>query len=226
MASERLMKEYPDTGSSISPIVVDLELDQSISQAFKTVNRLTDRIDVLINNAGIELDTNGPDQGLNPRQIFDKTYTTNVTGPHILTTTFIPLLLKSENPRLLFLTSGTASFELSTNSEFILNKSPIKGWPKPKQRELFSYKSSKVALNMIMRDWYRVLKEDGVKVWTVNPGLVVTSLGGDPEILKKLGAGDPAGSGEFVVSVVEGKRDKDVGKTVQRDWLYGKILPF
>ncbi|WWC94531.1 hypothetical protein V866_001377 [Kwoniella sp. B9012] len=225
-AIEKLLEEHLNTQSTLSPAIVDLESDESIEQAVKAVRSVTDKIDVLIHNAGVELDANGPTQGLTTREIFDKTYTTNITGPHILTTLLVPLLLKSSNPRLLFLTSGTASFELSTNPGFILNKSPAAGWPKPPQRELFSYKSSKVALNMIMRDWHRILKEDKVKVWTVNPGLVVTGLGGDPELLKKLGAGDPAGSGQFVVDVVEGKRDEDVGKTVQRQWLYGEILPF
>ncbi|WWC61893.1 uncharacterized protein I303_104479 [Kwoniella dejecticola CBS 10117] len=225
-AIETLITEYSGTTSSISHIVVDLESDESISKAFEMISSITDRLDVLINNAGVELDVFGPNEGLTTRQIFDRTFTTNVAGPQILTTAFIPLLLKSDDPRLLFLTSGTASFKLSANPDFMLNKSPAKGWPKPFQRELPAYKSSKVALNMIMRDWHRILKEDGVKVWTVNPGFVATGLGGDTETLKKLGAGDPAGSGAFVVSVIEGKRDADVGRTVQQKWLYGDILPF
>ncbi|OCF60943.1 hypothetical protein L486_00587 [Kwoniella mangroviensis CBS 10435] len=225
-AIEKLLEECPNTRSTLAPALIDLESDESIEKAVKAVRSVTDKIDVLIHNAGVEFYANGLTQGLTTREIFDKTYTTNIAGPHILTTLLIPLLLRSDNPRLLFLTSGTASFELGTNPEFILNKSPAAGWPKPPQRELFSYKSSKVALNMIMRDWYRILKEDKVKVWTVNPGLVVTGLGGDTEILKELGAGNPAGSGQFVVNVIEGERDEDVGKTVQRQWLYGEILPF
>ncbi|WRT66642.1 uncharacterized protein IL334_003601 [Kwoniella shivajii] len=225
-AIETLKQEVPYTTSELTPAVVDLESDDSIERAFKAVQTVTDRIDVLINNAGVELDSVGPQNGLSTREIFDKTWTTNVTGPHILTAKFIPSLIKSSNPRLLFITSGTASFALSQNPEFILNKYPVAGWPKPHQRELPAYKASKVGLNMIMRDWHRILKNDGVKVWTVNPGLVVTGLGGDPELLRKIGAGDPSGSGEFITAVVEGKRDQDVGKTVQRQWLYGNILPF
>ncbi|WVF71199.1 hypothetical protein IAT40_005999 [Kwoniella sp. CBS 6097] len=128
----------------------------------------------------------------------------------------IPLLLKSSDPRLLFLTSGTASFERSLDPYFFLNKSPVAGWPKPPQREMWAYKSSKVALNMLMRDWYRTLKNGGVKVWCVNPGFVVAGLGGDPETLKSIGAGDAAESGKTVRSVVEGERDDETGSTVQK----------
>ncbi|WVW84164.1 hypothetical protein I302_106194 [Kwoniella bestiolae CBS 10118] len=222
----KLKEEYQNTKSELSSVVLDLEDDGSIERAVGEVRSLTDRIDVLINNAGVELDHLGPSLGLSQREIFLRTYSTNIAGPHILTTHLIPLLLKSANPRLLFLTSGTASFELSSNPDFILNKSPISGWPKPPQRELFAYKSSKVALNMLMRDWHRILREDEVKVWAVNPGFVLTGLGGDRGVLKSLGAGDAGGSGGFVVGVVEGKRDGDVGRIVQREWIYGDTLPF
>ncbi|WWC89031.1 uncharacterized protein L201_003949 [Kwoniella dendrophila CBS 6074] len=225
-AITRLVEEYPRTSSELSPLVIDLESDDSIAQAHETIKAKTDVLDVLINNAGVELDGDGAENGLKTRQIFDKTWSTNVTGPYILTSTLIPLLLKSKDGRILFLTSGTASFELSTNEEFFLNISPEAGWPKKYQRELPSYKSSKVGLNMIMRDFYRILKNDNIKVWTVNPGFVVTGLGGNPETLKNLGAGNPDQSGSFVKDVVEGKRDKDVGKTVQQKWLYGDVLPF
>jgi NAD(P)-dependent dehydrogenase (short-subunit alcohol dehydrogenase family) len=110
--------------------------------------------------------------------MFRLTYDTNVTGPHLLTTALAPLLLKSASPRLIFLASGTASFKLSEDDTFILNHAPEPGWPKQTFRELPAYKSSKIALNMIMRDWERLLRKDGVKVWAVNPGFLATGLGG------------------------------------------------
>lgn len=70
---------------------------------------------------------------------------------------------------------------------------------------------------MMMREWCRVLAEDGVKVWCISPGFLATGLGGNPEMLKKMGAGDPVVAGLFVRSVLEGKRDADVGKVVNRD---------
>ena len=72
-------------------------------------------------------------------------------------------------------------------------------------------------MNMMMREWYRILKNDGVKVWCVSPGYLATGLGGDVEANKKMGAGDPAVAGLFVKSVLEGHRDADVGKVILRD---------
>lgn len=73
-----------------------------------------------------------------------------------------------------------------------------------------------------MREWHRILKEDGVKVWCVSPGYLATGLGGSQEANVKAGALDPALGGNFVVKVLEGERDEQVGKVVNRqgvqDW--------
>ena len=67
---------------------------------------------------------------------------------------------------------------------------------------------------MVMLTWYWLLKEDGVKVWGVHPGFLATSLGGEPDLLKSLGAKDPSIGGNFVCSVVEGKWDAETGLLV------------
>lgn len=72
-------------------------------------------------------------------------------------------------------------------------------------------------MNMMMREWYRVLKEDGVKVWCVSPGMLATGLGGDPEAIKKMGGLDPSVGGGIVRGVLEGERDGEVGKVVLRE---------
>lgn len=62
-----------------------------------------------------------------------------------------------------------------------------------------------------------MLKEDGVKVWCISPDLIATGLGGNQEVSKSLGAGDPATAGQFVRSVLEGQRDSEVGRVLVRD---------
>lgn len=66
------------------------------------------------------------------------------------------------------------------------------------------------------REWFRFLKEDGVKVWCVSPGYLATGLGGNQEANKSRGAIDPSIGGNFVKDVVEGRRDGDVGKVIVR----------
>lgn len=128
-----------------------------------------------------------------------------------MTTTFLPLLVKSRDPRLLFLTSGLSSLAEASDLGDSKNAAPRSGVP-----EYFpSYRASKTGLNMMMLDWHKALVNNNVKVWSVAPGFLATSLGGDTEYLKRLGAGDPSTGGEFVRKVIEGERDEDVGKVVR-----------
>ena len=147
------------------------------------------------------------------RQAWNKTWDVNVTGANIMTETFLPLLLKSEDPRLLFITSGLSSMHDASDTSNPRYMVPPAGLPKPPGAT--SYMSSKAGLNMMMIQWARMLKNDGVKVWSIAPGLLATNLGGDPELLKKMGAGDPSIGGTAIRGVIEGKRDEDAGKVVR-----------
>ena len=144
-----------------------------------------------------------------------------MTGTQVLTHTLIPLILKSADPRILFITSGTATLAETTNMAIPVNKAPdVKGWPKnpanPMAMGVPAYRSAKTGLNMMMREWLRILTEDGVKCWSVSPGLLATGLGGSgEEFLKKMGALEPSVGADFVRDVVEGKRDADVGMAVR-----------
>ena len=154
------------------------------------------------------------------RQAWNKSWDVNISGTQVMTHTFAPLLLKSAHPRLLFLTSGTASLDESFNEERYYNKAPPKGWPKPAMTfALASYRSSKTGLNMMVREWEKVLREDGVKVFSVSPGWLATGLGGNPEQMRQAGAGDPAKGGRFIKDVVDGKRDQDAGKAIRVDMI-------
>lgn len=56
-----------------------------------------------------------------------------------------------------------------------------------------------------------------MKMWCVSPGFLATGLGGNRDSNKNLGAGDPVMGASFVQSVLEGRRDGDVGKVILRD---------
>lgn len=152
---------------------------------------------------------------LTMREMWNKSWDVNTVGTHILTHTFIPLLLKSSDPRLLFITSGTSTLTDSGDTSVPINISPPKGWPK-QGISVAAYRSSKTGMNMMVRDWVRTLKADGVKIWAISPGFLATGLGGGQERNKKMGGGDPALGGGFIREVVEGARDADVGLVVRR----------
>ena len=71
---------------------------------------------------------------------------------------------------------------------------------------------------MMMLDWKKMLEVDGVKVFGISPGFLATNLGGmGPEFLKKMGAGDPTIGGVLIKDVVEGKKDENAGKVINKD---------
>lgn len=155
------------------------------------------------------------------REMWNQSWNINTTGTQIMTSTFIPLLLRGPNTRLLFITSGTSTLAGTENMALAVNRYAPQGWPKnnfdSKTFNVPAYRSSKTGMNMMMREWHRVLHEDGVKVWCVSPGFLATGLGAGQELNKGMGAGDPAAGAGLVRSVLEGERDVDVGKVVMRE---------
>ncbi len=127
----------------------------------------------------------------------------------------MPLLLKSVDPRLIFV-AGLSNITVASEAYFPTPTQPA-GWPKKVDFETIGYRCSKTALNMMMLDWNHKLKEDGVKVWGVGPGFLITDLGDKRDKVKEMGGGHPNIGGRLVRSVVEGERDADVGKIVGKD---------
>ncbi|KAH7064034.1 hypothetical protein BKA63DRAFT_547366 [Paraphoma chrysanthemicola] len=218
-AISTLKSEIPESNSEIIPIQINIESDASINAAFTRVSTDYGRIDTLVNNAGAAFDT--PSSPLPLRESWAATFSLNITSTHIFTTTFIPLLLLSPTPRLLFITSGLSS--LHTSSAGRTSKSApsttSRGWPKPGgAAHMLAYRSSKCALNMVMLEWKRVLEPDGVKVYGISPGFLATGLGGmGREYMASVGAGEASVGGEFVKRVVEGERDGDEGRVINKD---------
>ena len=128
----------------------------------------------------------------------------------------MPLLLKSADPRLIFV-AGLSQITVAAAAYFPTPPLPA-GWPKKVDYlETIGYRCSKTALNMLMLDWNHKLKADGVKVWGVGPGIMVTDLGNMREKVKAMGGAHPSIAANFLKSVVEGERDADVGKIVSKD---------
>lgn len=181
-AISSIKQEVPTSTSSIATVPIEMESDESIQDAYNTISSKYGRIDTLINNAGAGLERQIQSGEVTMRDGWLKSWNVNVAGTQVLTTIFMPLLLKSKDPRLMFVTSGTSSLQESTSFDNpglkAVNASPVAGWPKPKQvNPVTSYRTTKTGLNMLMREWTRILKEDGVKVWGISPGFLATGLG-------------------------------------------------
>ncbi|GAA98884.1 uncharacterized protein L969DRAFT_51213 [Mixia osmundae IAM 14324] len=215
-AVEELKSGTPKSHSTLSTAQIDVESDESIAKAAEAVEREYGYIDVLINNAGAQFDKELQTGTMTLRQVWNRAYDINVTGTHAMTLAFAPLFLKSKEARVLFITSGLSTLE-GGSAALKGDLGPFKvpaGWPKPPGPSYSAYRSSKTGMNMMVLEWKRILKEDGVKIFLISPGFLATGLGNNREALKKAGAGDPSAGGEIIVATVEGKRDADVDKIV------------
>ncbi len=158
------------------PLLLDVTDAGTIAAAAGTVPEL----DVLVNNAGISLDTGAPvtETGV---EIFRRTYETNVFGVVGVTNAFLPALRHSAHPRIVNVSSGTGSLTWSTghNPQFDYQAAGTGSGA--------AYRSSKTALNALTVFYAQALAADGVKVNALAPGVRATNLnaraaavGGDP----------------------------------------------
>jgi NAD(P)-dependent dehydrogenase (short-subunit alcohol dehydrogenase family) len=87
------------------------------------------------------------------REAWTKSWDVNVISTHVITHRFIPLLLESDDPRLVFLASGTSSLANTESPRISFNAVPPKGWPKPSRpmAGMPAYRSAKTGLTMMMR---------------------------------------------------------------------------
>jgi NAD(P)-dependent dehydrogenase (short-subunit alcohol dehydrogenase family) len=116
-------------------------------------------IDVLINNAGFFGEFGDQAFGALDLDQFDLFMRTNARGPLRMSEAFVPHLKAGRLKKILAITSQAGSFELDSG-----------GLP-----GMYFYKSSKAALNMIMRNVAKDVKEHGITVGILSPGMVNTT---------------------------------------------------
>jgi NAD(P)-dependent dehydrogenase (short-subunit alcohol dehydrogenase family) len=170
-AGKKIADDLMAEGFAASSVQLDLSSDQSIEKAVSSIEHEFGVLDVLINNAGILLDTlvTNTDGGktMSTRELFSQTFNTNVIGTACLTDACVPLLRKSKFPHVVFVSSRMGSLSESTNKETIYYNIDYK-----------AYDSSKAAVNMMALNYARILDDVGALVNVVCPGLVQTKLSG------------------------------------------------
>ncbi|MFC4119028.1 SDR family NAD(P)-dependent oxidoreductase [Nonomuraea zeae] len=144
-------------GANVVMVPLDVTSDESVAEAVRLVRKHTDRLDVLINNAG------APGRVVAPADAtadeIHSVYDTNVYGPIRVTHAFLPLLQAADHPRVVMVSSGGGSFAVVTDPE----------QPVSKMHEL-AYSSSKAALNMITVRYAQALPK--IKFNVATPGEV------------------------------------------------------
>jgi len=143
---------------------LDITDPDSISKLVQKISNDYGKLDVLINNAGAFFDMGS--QPLDADMGFVKeAFDTNLLGAWRMIQAFVPLLKKSDNPRIVNVSSGAGSF-----------KDPVFGLG-VHQGIVPVYGITKLALNGLTVKMARQLTEDKVKVNAVCPGFVATYPG-------------------------------------------------
>jgi NAD(P)-dependent dehydrogenase (short-subunit alcohol dehydrogenase family) len=150
-------------------IQLDVTKAADRNAAYKFLDEKFGKLDILINNAGIA----GGDFFTNTTSItteeeLKSVYETNFFSVVALTQQLLPLVKKSDAGRIVNLSSILGSLTLHADP-----KSPIAG------SKLFSYNSSKAALNAFSIHLADELKDTPIKVNSVHPGWVKTEMGTD-----------------------------------------------
>ncbi|KAK3693272.1 short-chain dehydrogenase [Podospora appendiculata] len=151
--------------SDLTPVLIDVTDDASITAAAKFISDTFGHIDVLINNAGISgLGEPNPGSRENFRLVFE----TNVFGLAAVTDAFLPLLRASKyhDRRIVNVSSGLGQIGLAyAESEY-----GARHLPAP------VYRSSKAAVNMLSAVYAETLAQDGILVVASAPGYTRTNF--------------------------------------------------
>ncbi|KAF7713430.1 Uncharacterized protein PECH_001287 [Penicillium ucsense] len=194
-ARAELLQKHPK--GSLSVLQLDVEDDNSIAQAVKSVTNEFGRVDAFISNAGTTA------VGASGREKLQRTFSANVFGAMMVTEAFIPLLLQSKQPRLVQISSGLGSLGLASDLSSPYAASP---WDE--------YRMSKAALNMMTIQMHKRLMGKNVRVFAYCPGLVRSRLRGESEeeVSAQGRAGDPMVPGRGLLDIVAGRRDEEAGQ--------------
>jgi NAD(P)-dependent dehydrogenase (short-subunit alcohol dehydrogenase family) len=176
-SAERAAHAATEIGGDARPLYLDVTDPASVTAAAEKI----DTLDVLINNAGIS-DEGKPAQDEDV-EAFRRVYETNVFGPVAVTNALLPALRRSAHPRIVNISSGTASLARAA------------GEMAGHRGSFASYRSSKTALNALTVFYAQSLAEDGIKVNALAPGLRRTGL--NPTAAAK--GSDPAEAAEAAV---------------------------
>jgi NAD(P)-dependent dehydrogenase (short-subunit alcohol dehydrogenase family) len=158
-ALHKLQAEYP---AHLTPVELDISQDASIQSARQTIASYTQKLDLLINNAAVFVETT----------LGELTFETsmhvlrvNAVGPVMVTQAFFDLLKAADRGIIVSIASNRASISEKTDTK------------------LYDYSASKAALNMYTRSLAANAKAHNMMAIMIDPGWVQTRMGGDDAAL-------------------------------------------
>jgi NAD(P)-dependent dehydrogenase (short-subunit alcohol dehydrogenase family) len=161
------MPAWPDLAAlaarfpQLRVVPLDVTDTASVQAAAQSIAATAERVDLLINNAGV----GSPTSARTLREAQDyaemhRVYDVNALGPLRVVEAFLPLTDKSTMKRLCFVSSEAGSIARSTRQ----------AW--------YGYCTSKAALNMIVKNTFNFLRPGGYTFRLYHPGWMRTYMGG------------------------------------------------
>lgn len=161
-------------GITVSALRLDVTNEDDRHAAFTAIDDTYGKLDILINNAGVLLDS--VDAGVpakwrpseTPVNVLRETFEANFFAPVLLTQKLLPLLKRSAAGRIVNLSSIRGSLTHLSNPD-----SPV--YP----GHALAYDSSKVALNAFTVLLGEELRDTSIKINAIHPGWLRTEMGGN-----------------------------------------------
>ncbi len=149
----------------VERVTLDVGDEASIAACRAQVGRITDRLDVVVNNAGIPNSGRYEDSeafgALRMDAMLD-VLRINAVGPLLFTQACLDLLREGEGPRVAAVSSLFS--QIGPRPDYFADN--------------FAYSASKASINLFMRSLGILLAKDGILAVAVDPGWVRTDMGG------------------------------------------------
>ena len=186
-----LAKQNPD---KVTVIQLDINDSTSIETSVNAIEKHTNSLDILINNAGIFPKGNHQSQNLGNLSIEDvaEVVTTNSVSPLVVTQAYRHLLKKGDNPKCVMISSQLGSLINAGSGSY-------------------AYRMSKSSMNMAARLLANDSGMSGIITITTHPGWVQTDMGGSSASIT------PTESASGLIKLISGLSNADNGKFYKWD---------
>ena len=150
-------KKLREEGLNVSFELLEVGNEKSTNDLAQIIKQKYNRLDVLVNNAGVLPNSNNIETALigEVKQVFD----TNFFGVVLLVQAFLPMLKSADEGRIINIASGMGAFNEMWAGHL-------------------AYRTSKTALNGLTMVLSKDLANTNIKVNSMCPGWVQTDMGG------------------------------------------------
>ncbi|HRU38445.1 MAG TPA: SDR family NAD(P)-dependent oxidoreductase [Candidatus Goldiibacteriota bacterium] len=166
VSGEMAVAKLKKKGLNVELSVCDVEKPAEIEAMASGLASRLPRLDVLINNAGINIEPMDTTIETINLKIFERIMNVNLRGTLYAISRLLPLLKKSPEARIINFSSGLSQLSV------------------PRMGPHISYSISKTAVNQLTWTFADHLKNTNVSIYCVDPGWVKTDMGGPNAMLE------------------------------------------